>query len=367
MITFRFSSPQSFLLFLKKLLLKMQTLIFLFICITIFFVSKIMCDNPCLVPGEKVDKFFRNINVYKIEKYQVWLTIPVKSDEYLETNYIVYVKEQNKFLFIKTSNVIYMQAADTLVIFVSRLSPNTTYSFRVVDKSTNAFYESTKVTTEQSYRRPIKPKENMFYISFEKNEAILTRKEHYHWQEISTWYRIQLLQVDGKNETLMETAVLNADTNSNRFTNLTQGNKYKFRIEIHNGTRFSESIDTREYIAGNYERPIEVLNFTDTTCTILWKKPANATKDMVYYIHVIDKGDRNIRTRYMFASPGIPLTIYDLYPGNEYAFAVSTMEAIRSPFVETDCRTTPVIENLQRILLIYHSSMELFKYSSLTT
>ncbi|XP_043461817.1 uncharacterized protein LOC122498231 isoform X2 [Leptopilina heterotoma] len=104
----------------------------------------------------------------------------------------------------------------------------------------------------------------------------------------------------------------------------------------------SESIDTREYIAGNYERPIEVLNFTDTTCTILWKKPTNAIKDMVNSIQVIDKGDRNIKTRYIFASSGKPFTIYDLYPGNDYAFSVSTMEAQLSPFAETECRTTPV-------------------------
>ncbi|XP_043461799.1 titin-like isoform X2 [Leptopilina heterotoma] len=293
-----------------------------------------------------IDKIFEragNIKIYKVEHSVVWLMIPIRNNEYLETDFLVFIKKDNISKFKKTDNVIYMQAVDTLVIFVSGLSLNTKYQFKVENIRKYISYESTEVTTKKNaLGAPSKPMENMFYISFEKNEAILTTKEHCHWKDIQTWYRIQLLQVDGNNETFIETAVLDSDTNSNHFTNLIQGRKYKFRIKAQNRMGISESIDTREYIAGNYKRPIEVLNFTDTTCTILWKKPANAIKDMVNYIHVIDQGDRNIKTSYMLASPGIPFTIVELQPGNKYAFAISTEEPTRSPFVETDCTTTPV-------------------------
>ncbi|XP_043461797.1 uncharacterized protein LOC122498225 isoform X2 [Leptopilina heterotoma] len=296
-----------------------------------------------------IDKIFEragNIKIYKIEHSIVWLMIPIISNEYLETDFLVFKKEDNISKFKKTDNVIYMQAAYTLVIFVSKLSSNTKYQFRVEHKSKYAFYQSTEVTTmKKASGVPDKPNEKMFYISFEKNEAILTRKEHYHWQEYWISYHIRIYDIKGDYEFLIKTADLDRNTSSIHFTNLTQGHKYKFRIEAYNSTGTSAYMVTKEYIAGNYERPIEVLNFTDTTCTILWKKPENATKDMINYIHVTDKGDRNIKIRYIFASSGIPLTIYNLYPGNEYAFAVSTIEAMRSPFVETDCRTTPVNVN----------------------
>ncbi|XP_043461794.1 uncharacterized protein LOC122498224 [Leptopilina heterotoma] len=292
---------------------------------------------------DKTLELSESIKIYKVELYSIWLTIPVKNNEYVETNFGVNIKKEDNSKIMRAHRVVYVQAENTLVMIVFELSPNTTYEFEVVQNNKNVVYKSTKVTTFSGV--PDKPKENRFYISFEKNEAILTRKEHYHWQDTRIWYRIQLLEVDGNTENLIEATVLDANANSNHFTNLTQGHKYKFRIEACNRTGISESIVTREYTAGNYERPIEVLNFTDTTCTILWKKPENAAKDMINFIHVTDKGGRDIIINYPFASPGIPFKIYNLYPGNEYAFAVSTIEAMRSPFVETDCRTTPVKVN----------------------
>ncbi|XP_043461793.1 titin-like [Leptopilina heterotoma] len=292
-------------------------------------------DKPASLAGQ--------IIVYQVQKEKVWLMVPAKDDEYVQTNFLVTVFDTNHFVFIYTNDVIYMQAENTLVMFVSGLSPNTTYIFRVTDKSKGAFYQSRKVTTEKAFIIPDQPKENLFYISFEKNEAILTMKEHYHWEELLPVYLTHIYTVNKETEELIETANLDSRIKSNHFTRLRSGSRYKFKIEAYDGWRYSEPLVTREYVAGNFERPIKVLNSTNTTCTIQWEKLTNTTKDTDYLIHVIDRGNRYIKTRFINASYSrAPFTIDGLHPGNQYAFSVSAENVKGSPYLETECDTSPL-------------------------
>ncbi|XP_043483989.1 uncharacterized protein LOC122512298 [Leptopilina heterotoma] len=287
-------------------------------------------------------KLAGNIDVYDVYSSDVRLVIPANKDDYVKDNYLVLVQNRNTSVLTQIHDVHFIQALQSLVMYVSGLNPVTTYKFRVVDKSKGIFFESTDVTTVEPLDKPDKAEENTFYISFEDTHAIVMLKEHINWVQCGLWYEIYLIDPSNNNSVIQKEEIL-CTMNSKYFRNLKKGKTYKFKIVICNGYKCSDPMVTKEYVSGSSNRAIEVLNVTDTSCTIQWEKLTNNYNDEGYIIHVVDQGIRNFGPRSLNSTlSNKPITIDNLHPGNIYAISVSAQNSEMSPFVEVECNTLPV-------------------------
>ncbi|XP_043481421.1 uncharacterized protein LOC122510671 isoform X2 [Leptopilina heterotoma] len=295
------------------------------------------------------------IDVYDVQNSKVRLVIPINKDEYVQDNYFLEVYNKNTSASVNCHKVDYMQILDSLVVFVSKLTPSTTYKFRVVDKRNSIFYESLDVTTNKALGKPKKPDENMFYISFVDRKATIFMKQHSNWIHCEIGYEICLLN-STTNEKITESRNLRCTHNSSvHFNNLSKGNNYKVQIRACNMYGCSDPVISKEYKSGKSESDINVLNITDTTCSIKWKKLTNNSKDTDYIINVIDIGyrylyfhveqnqDQNITRRILSSnSSDTPFTIDHLKPGNVYHASISTQDS--KSFVLAECKTLPLTE-----------------------
>ncbi|XP_043464620.1 uncharacterized protein LOC122500014 isoform X2 [Leptopilina heterotoma] len=69
-------------------------------------------------------------------------------------------------------------------------------------------------------------------------------------------------------------------------------------------------------------QPLNLLNVTSTSCTILWRKPMNDNRTVIYYVSVKDNKFQSPINYYETSESDVPFTIYYLSPGFTYDLSV---------------------------------------------